>query len=314
MDWNGHAPSKGSAKGPQPSRFSPSTARRRLGDELRTIRERTGLKLVEAAAHIQRSAPTLSRLETGKAVPRLVDVKALLDHYAEVSPASVSDSTRVRVLALADNGREEEWFTSFRDVLTSDMTRDDVARYVAYESDAVEIRSFEPDLVPGLLQTREYASAVVEQYFPDRSEEERARLVEFRMARQQVLRRPSGALRFRVVIGEMVVRRVMTAPEAMQEQLRRILDEIRGGSPAVEVRISPAALGIPAAVGGPFVVMSLPGGEPDLVYLESREGAQYRQDEGVRSRYNGYFEDLVESALSADESIGLVEGVLKQLG
>lgn len=292
--------------------LSPSTARRRLGEDLRATRERAGLTLIDAAALIQRSAPTLSRLETGKAIPRLVDVKALLDHYATVKPASVSDRLRGKIVELAENGRESEWFTSFRDVLSSDMTRDDLARYVAYESDALEIRSFEPDLVPGLLQVRGYASAVVEQYFPDRSSAERERLVEFRVARQQVLDRAAGAPLFRVVVGELVVRRDFAAPEVMREQRERLLDLARGGSPNVEFRVVPVTLGIPAAVGGPFVVMSLPAGEPDLVYLESREGALYRQDEVTRARYAGYFEDLVVSAMTPKDSATMIEEVLDQ--
>lgn len=291
-------------------RFSPSTARRRLGDELRSIREKTGLNLADAAAAIERSAPTLSRLENGKAVPRLVDIKALLDQYAEVKERSVPERARERLLALAHNGREEEWFTSFRDVLNSDMTRDDVARYVAYEDGAEEIRSFEPDFVPGLLQTRGYATAVVAQYFPDRTDDERARLVEFRMARQKVLERGGGAPRLRVVVGEYVIRRALAPDDDMREQRQRLLDCARGAVSNVELRIAPASLGIPAAVGGPFVVMSLPAGEPDLIYLESREGAQYRQDEAARARYSRYFDDLLKEARNPEMSAGLIEEVL----
>lgn len=292
-------------------RLSPSTARRRLGDGLRTTRERAGLTLVDAAAYIQRSAPTLSRLENGKAIPRLVDVNALLDHYATVKPDSVSDRARTRIVELAENGREEEWFTHFRDVLTSDMTRDDLARYVAYESDALEIRSFEPDLVPGLLQTRDYASAVVEKFFPDRTDSERERLVEFRLARQQVLNRGAGAPRFRVVVGEMVVRRAVAADSVMREQWERLLDHARGDTPNVDLRIAPVTMGIPAAVGGPFVVMSLPAGEADLVYLESREGALYRHDEATRTRYSDYFDDLVEAAKGPKDTALMIEEVLR---
>lgn len=293
-------------------RFSPSTARRRLGEELRLIRETAGLNLAEAAAAIERSAPTLSRLENGKAVPRLVDIKALLDQYAEVKERSVSAAARTRLIALAHNGREEEWFTSFRDVLNSDMTRDDVERYVAYEDGAEEIRSFEPDLVPGLLQTRGYAAAVVGQYFPDRKEAERTRLVDFRMARQKVLERGDGAPTFKVVIGELVVRRELAPPAAMMEQRERLLECARGAVANVELRVAPASLGIPAAVGGPFVVMSLPAGEPDLVYLESREGALYRQDAVTRARYTGYFDDLLEAALEPEESVDMIKEVLAQ--
>lgn len=294
-------------------RLSSSNARRRLGDDLRTIRERAGLTLAEAAAQIQRSAPTLSRLENGRAIPRLVDVKALLDHYAAVHPASVSERVRVRVLDLADNARDVEWYTSFRDVLTSDVTRDDLARYIGYENEASEIRSYEPELVPGLLQTPDYMAAIMERFHPDRTDAERARLVDFRVARQQVLTRKAGALRLRLVIGELVVRRITTSHAVMAEQLQHLIDHVRGAVKNVDLRIVPATLGIPAAVGGPFVVMSLPAGEPDLVYLESREGATYRQDGAVGDRYSEYFEDLLGAAFSPSDAVELIEEVLKQL-
>lgn len=285
------------------TRFTPSTARRRLGEELRKARERAGLTLAAAAEHIERSAPTLSRLENGKAIPRSTDVKALLDRFAEARPTSVSDAVREQILALVPQAREQEWFTSFRDVLGSDKNKDDVARYIEFESSATVIKSYEPEIVPGLLQTRDYAAAVTEQFHPDRSDDERARLVEFRMKRKGVLV-GDAALTLQVVIGELVLRRLLAPVDVTRVQLRHLLEDAE--RPNVDLRIAPLSLGISAAVGGPFVVMDLPEGEPDLVYLESREGAIYKHDEKTLERYRRDFAELLAAVPGPEESAELI--------
>lgn len=298
---------------PLARRTSPSTARRRLGEQLRSIRERADLTLSEAAASIERSAPTLSRLENGKVLPRLVDVKALLDRYAEVVPGSVPVEVRSRIIELTHSSRDEEWFTSFRDVLSSDKTRDDLARFVAYENDAEEIRAFEPELVPGLLQTPAYAADVINHFFADQSSARRGRLADFRIARQEAIQLRAEALRLRVVIGELVVRHSLSAPAVMREQLARLLASARGEAVGVELRVLPMARSVAAAIGGPFVVMSLPEGEPDVVYIETREGALYRHDDVARRRYSRHFQEVLDAALGFDESARLISDALTAL-
>lgn len=291
--------------------MTPSAARRRLGDELRTVRDTAGLTLENAASLIQRSAATLSRLENGKSVPRLVDVKALLDQYVDANPDAVTNGTRDRIIALAEQGRAAEWFAEYRDVISSDMTSDDVQRYVEFESDAKRIWSYEPEIIPGLLQTSGYAKAATDLFLPERSTAQRERFVAFRLARQRVLRR----LDFDVVIGEAALRRVVGPPDVMQDQLRRVLDNIRNGQPNVRIRIAPIELSIAAVYGGPFVEMEFADTEePGLVYVEAREGSQYLRTEAALARYRRLADDVAAAVSDKERSQALVEGALKEHG
>jgi transcriptional regulator with XRE-family HTH domain len=296
------------------SGLTPSTARRKLGEELRAVREATGLILGEAAARIQRSAATLSRLETGKSVPRLVDVLALLDQYAEERANAVSNGTRELIIELAEQGRAEEWFAPFRDVISGDMTPDDVQRYVEFESDATTIWSYEPELVPGLLQTQSYAEGVARLFFPKRSDVEIARFVEFRIARQHVLRRKPTPLRFDVVIGESALRRVIGGAEVMREQLLAVLSNITNGQSNVRIRIAPITLAAPAVVGGPWVVMDFaPGDEPGLVHLESRGGSGYFRNAEMLDRYRQFVVGLDAAVADQEYSQHVVQEALGDL-
>ena len=168
-------------------RMSPAAARRRLGHELRSLRDSVGLRLEDAGRHVQRSPATMSRLEGGKTQARMIEVAALLDFYAARNPNTVPPDVRERLLRLAAESRSSQWFDPFRDVMTGSMTPEHIKTYVEYETDANEIRNFEPELVPGLLQTQAYALAVAEIFFPSHLEVQRARFAEFRVARQQVL-------------------------------------------------------------------------------------------------------------------------------
>ena len=290
--------------------ISPGAARRRLGSELRALRELASLKLEDAGRHLQRSAATVSRLESAKAAPRLVDIAALLEFYSNESPRPVAPEVRERVLRLAADSRKKQWFEPFRDVITGDMIPDHFRRLVEYETDAREIRTYEPEIIPGLLQTRAYAVAVANLFFPQHADEQRNRFVEFRLARQAMLHRQREPVRFSVVVGESALRRTFGSVETLREQVRSLTDDIRGARPNVEVRVVPISAVVPAALGGPFIVMSFDGEhDGDLVYLETRSGGDYLQSPTDVERFNFYFESLVETALPQEEAVAFVEAI-----
>ena len=303
----------GSSNGLPPQQLAPSAARRQLGVELRQVRDEIGLQLAVAAKAIERSAATLSRLETAKSMPRLVDVKALLDYYADEKPEAVPPATRDRILALVEPSRETEWFTSFRDVLSGDLTNGDAQRYVEYETVAESIRAYAPILVPGLLQTRRYARAVTDVVFPGQPIRARNRFVDYRMERQRVLDPIGGSLDFQVVLGEAVIRRQVGSAEIMREQLTALLEQISNGKPNVSVRIVAAAASARALFGGPFLVMDLRDDSAGLVYLEGREGSQFLQSSDAVDRYAELFVELSDVALDPEGSARLVEEVIGQL-
>jgi transcriptional regulator with XRE-family HTH domain len=294
---------------------SPGAARRRLGAELRSLREAAGLRLEDAAAHLQRSNATMSRLEVGRgsAPPRLVDVAALLEYYGGANARPVPPEVRERVLRLAAESRKKQWFDPFRDVLAGDMAHGHTERYVQYETDAEDIRNYEPELIPGLLQTPAYAQAMADVFYPGRPREQRNRFAEFRVARQQVLRREPNPTRLLVAIGESALHRPLGSPEARQEQLRSLAGDVRGARANVQVWIVPLTAVLPAAVGGPFVVMSFgDGGDEDVVYLETRSGADYLTDPAAVERFMLYFDSLVEAALPTEAALALIDDAVER--
>jgi transcriptional regulator with XRE-family HTH domain len=295
--------------------ISPGAARRRLGSELRSLRELAGLKLEDAGRHLQRSAATVSRLESARVVPRLVDIAALLELYSNESLRPVPPEVRERVLRLAADSRKKQWFEPFRDVITGDMIPDHVGRLVEYETDAKEIRTFEPELIPGLLQTRAYAVAVAEVFFPQQNGAQRDRFVEFRLARQAMLHRQQEPVRLSAVVGESALRRTFGSVDTLREQVRSLANDIRGARPNIEVRVVPISAAVPAAFGGPFAVMSFDGGhDGDLVYLETRSGGDYLQATSDVERFNFHFESLVEVSLPKEDAIAFVETIVAGLG
>jgi hypothetical protein len=296
----------GQAVWPAEGSLSPGAARRELGVLLKQLRESADLRLGDAGAHLQRSAATMSRLEHGKLLPRLVEVSALLDFYGRASP--IADDLRERALALAADARKAEWFSPFRDVLTGGLTSDHIQRYIEFETDAEEILSYEVEFIPGLLQTGGYARAVAEMFFPDSTEHERTRFVDFRLARQDRLARGANALRLRAAIRQTAVRRVLGSTSVMIEQLKRLAVDLDDGNPGVDIRIVPDDLALPQAMRGAFAVMRFVHGG-GLVYVEGREGADYLQNDTAVARYRTDFEALWQAALSQQRSLKFVEEV-----
>jgi hypothetical protein len=242
----------------EPRPLSPGAARRRLGAELRSLREAAGLRLEDAGNVLQRSSATMSRMEGGRLLPRLIE----------------------------------------------------------HETDAVDIKAYAPELVPGLLQTPAYARVVVDVFFPNRPRPQRDRFVEFRMARQEVLTRAGGSTRFSAVIGESALRRPWGSWSALREQLRSLLGDLNGDRPNVRVFVVPLTAAVPAAMGGPFVLLSSgeDAGGDDLVYLESRSGADYLQSRAEVERFQLYFDSLVESSLPPDEARALLTEIHDLIG
>lgn len=291
---------------------SPTAARRRLGVLLRASREHARLTLEEAGEAVQRSAPTISRLETGKVKPRLVDVEALLSLYAERASGAVPATMRRQAKDLADQSRQEAWFSPFRDVLTGSMVSEHVRRLVELETDASAEQSYQPDLVPGLLQTRAYARAIADTYFPGTTEAERERFVEFRMQRQGALWRHGSPLMMHVILGDLVLRRSVGGRAVMREQLASLAEIVRSSPPNVTIQVAPAAVAVRGAIGGPFLVMTFEDTQDsDLVYLETRTGADYLQNEAELTYYRTLFRDLAEAALDRDASLATLEEAIK---
>ncbi|WP_308817723.1 helix-turn-helix domain-containing protein [Pseudonocardia alni] len=296
---------------PPSNRLSPAAARRRLGAELRELRTAAGLRLSDVGQRLERSQATVSRLENGTTPARAVDIEMLLNLYAD--RIVVEAGRRELILDLLADSRRQEWFKPYRDVINSDMTDEHVGTYMEYESYAAALVSYEPDLVPGLLQTPEYAAAVVAVYFPGHDERRRERLVQLRMLRKDHLDK-ENPLEIDVILGEGALRRQFGSIETRAAQLEAIASEINRGRRTVRVRIVPATLALPAAIGGPFVVMTFQDDrDQDIVYIEGRAGATYLRNSDEVETYQKQFASLAAAALDDDSALAFIAEMIDSL-
>lgn len=286
----------------------PVVPRRRLGAELRTLREHAGLTIEDVAIDLECSVSKISRLETGKGIPKGRDVRDLLDRY------KVRDQARRdRMMRWAREGQRQGWWHNFSDVLAPDpedpLLSDDLERYVAFEQDASEVRSFENTLVHGLLQTEDYARAVFTKVSTADSEAT-DRKVELRMRRQDRLYVAEDPLKIHIILDEAVLHRPVGGEQVMRAQLKRLLDDAQ--RPNITIQVHPFSLGAHQAAHGPFVMLGFPDSEDtDLVYVEGHLGDVYFEKERDVDVYEQMFDALVDRSLTAEQSAALLAQFLQ---
>ncbi|MFI0576815.1 helix-turn-helix domain-containing protein [Streptomyces tendae] len=273
----------------------PTVRRRRLGEALRRYRNATGLSLDAASAELGWLGPKLSRIETANGHIRPAEVAPLLRVYGVTDPDVVS-----ALEGLAKDARKQGWWQTYSGVVAPAY-----ADYISLESDAESLRIWSPLLVPGLLQTAGYAREAVSANATTRTPEEVAALSEVRMARQAVLTRPAGPLKFWAVLQEAVLyQRFAVRPDTMRDQLRRLLDVAE--LPNVTLQIMPlAATPHPGGAGG-FNLVGFPGPMPDVVLLENLIGATYVEGVDEVQVFADAFERIVAAALPVDDSMALI--------
>src|SRR5260370_8975757 len=207
----------------------PAVGGRRLAMELQRRREATGMSREEVARQLEWSTSTVFRIETGRSRPQPGNVRTLLELYGVTGPE------RDGLIQLTRDARKPGWWHSFRDVLPNPYEV-----YIGLEAGAASIRNFEPVVVPGLLQTEDYAREIFRngpiELDPDGVE----RLVEVRLARQQILARDDRP-RLSSVIDEAVIHRVVAPIQVMRNQLQHLRDAAQQGKTTIQVVPSRAA-------------------------------------------------------------------------
>jgi transcriptional regulator with XRE-family HTH domain len=286
----------------------PSIPRRRLGAELRKLREAARLRIEDVAADLECSVSKVSRLETGKGIPKARDVRDLLERYGVDDP-----QYRDRVMRWARQGQSPGWWNEYSDVLVQDprdpLMATQLERYLALEADARLIESFEPIVVHGLLQTEDYARAILQVLSASTRRDVLERVIEVRLRRQRRLYVAEEPLSLRVVLDEAVLRRPIGGDGVMQRQLRRLLDD--GARDNVDIRVLPFHSGAHTAVAGSFVLLDFPEtAVHDLVYIESHLGNVYLEKDGDVATYTRLFRSLADSALTPADSAALIESLL----
>jgi transcriptional regulator with XRE-family HTH domain len=271
-----------------------SVYRRQLATRLRELREASGLTLTEVSEQIEVNQGSLSRIETGERGTTPVLVRALLDCYA-VTDTELRDD--ILDLVRADKEQQKPWWRKYSTVLTP--TRYD--GYLALEAGAVALANYQPLLVPGLLQTEDYARAVIAQMRPDLGADQVDALVKVRMERQESRLSGERPAELRAVLDEGVLHRVIGSPGVMRQQFERLAQV--GEQPNVTIQLLPFALGAHPRLYGPFVILTFPQPTAPLVWLENPNNSVYLESQSDVQNYTDTFDQLRASALSPAETL-----------
>ncbi|WP_406327192.1 helix-turn-helix domain-containing protein [Streptomyces sp. NBC_00203] len=275
---------------------APTVLRMVLGKRLRQLREQAGVSFEDAARAIEVTPLTVRRIEKAEVGLRIPYVRELLRTYG-VPAAEIDD-----FLALAREANQPGWWYKYRDVLPEWFSA-----YVSLESEASVIRLYEPHYVPGLLQTRDYATALMRVGFPNESKEDIARRVALRVKRQDLLAKPDAPAIW-AVLDETVLRRPVGGAEVMRAQIDRLHEVL--DMPKVRIQIMRFRVGAHPGAFGPFHHFRFGFSElPDVVYTESLVGAVYvdRPDDVVT-----YLEVLDRMSVQA-EPVARTRAILGEL-
>jgi transcriptional regulator with XRE-family HTH domain len=280
-----------------PTRPAPSFYRRRVREALRRAREAAGLTQREAAQALDWSMSKLVRIEAGSVGVSITDLRAMLALYG------IKDAERVNELVeMARASKERPWFSKYEKVLSPAF-----AQYLGYEDSASVIRGFQPLTIPGLLQTDEYARAIIEASRVDQIDER----VELRTTRQDLLERTDRPEIY-YVLDEAALHRSVGGAAVMRSQLRHLRD--LASEPGISVRIIPFSAGAHTSMKGSFTILEFSDWDEDVLYLETAGGSvTSREDQKLIADYRENFELLTGVALEGQESVGLIEEQINQL-
>ncbi|NBE85074.1 helix-turn-helix domain-containing protein [Micromonospora rubida] len=270
-----------------------------LGQQLRALREARGMTLKLVSEHLQRDMSALGRYERADWPIRKGDVTALLDLYGFHNAAE-----RARLLALAEEvWRTDRWDEDYGDVVDSSFIQ-----YPWLEDRADSICSYNALLLPGLLQTRSYAEAVIRNAAePGVPEPTIERWVELRIERQRVL---DGPTRIAAVLDEAVLRRPVGGQTTMADQLRQLTQLIRRRN--IDVRVLPAEVALHAGMDGTFTLFTLPSPYPEVAYLENLGGRLY-VEAPKSQRFVDAYDRLVKAALGEAESAEMIAMIAEDM-
>jgi len=281
-----------------PAAGGPTVLRILLGAQLRRLREANRITLEDAGKRIRASHSKISRLETGRVGFKDRDIADLLTLYG-VTDEEERDSLR----ALARRASAPGWWHDFSDVLPHWFEA-----YVGLEEVAIQVRAYEVQFVPGLLQTEEYARAVMLLGHDDATPREIERRVRLRMTRQAVLDRENPPNVW-AVIDEAVLRRPAGSPAIMRGQLKRLADLAQRQN--VTIQIIPFQAGGHAAAGGPFSILRFAEPDlPDIVFLEQLTSALYLDKPEAVDSYLRVMERLCMEAATPADSADILAGLL----
>jgi transcriptional regulator with XRE-family HTH domain len=274
---------------------SPTLRRRELGARLRALRQQQGLTVEQVATLLMCSPSKVSRMETGQRGATQRDIRDLCTAYGVTQEAQIAS-----MMELAKEGKQQGWWQSY------DL-EDFFGTYVGLEQAASWLCYYQSSIVPGLLQTPEYARAMHRGSLPAEFTPERAdALIEVRLRRQQVLTR-DPPLRLETIIDEAVLHRVVGGPAVMGAQLRHLVAS--GNMANVTLRVIPYSVGAHPAMDNMFNILEFGNVAPRVVYVEGLMGWLFIEKERDVARYEQILELLRKIALDSKDSIDLISKI-----
>jgi transcriptional regulator with XRE-family HTH domain len=274
---------------------SPLVQRRRLRAELKKARQDSGLTQEQVATEMDWSLSKVIRIESASSGISANDLKALLQLYGVKDPEQVDS-----LVALARAARERSWWSAYRDVAPQSLLQ-----LIEYESAALVVRQFETLLIPGILQTEDYARAVIQNYYDESQGSDKLRaLVELRVRREELFD-SANAPSFHFMLDEAVVRRLVGGASVMHRQLRRLLEV--ADRPNITVEVVPFSAGLHPGMKGPFKVIEFADPlDRDIAFLESPRGDIISDDPEETLSYREVFERLGKASLGPRDSLTFI--------
>jgi transcriptional regulator with XRE-family HTH domain len=281
--------------------------RRQLGRYLRDLRNRQHITVKTAAEELEWSESKIWRVETGQTSLRSHDVELMCRIYG--APADMTEALK----GLAKETKSRGWWHAYGDIIPENFDL-----YLGLEEAATGLAWYEPELVPGLLQTEEYARAIISADKTDTSSEEIDRRVQLRIERQALIRRTTAPLSLRVVLNESILKRPVGGREVMSEQLDALADV--AALPNVSLRVVPFTAGLHnGLMTGPFVILRFPingdgqDSEPPTVYVDGYTGDLYLDKAAEVGRYSQAFDAIWDAALDETTSTTLIRASVKDM-
>jgi transcriptional regulator with XRE-family HTH domain len=281
---------------------SPVVQRRRLRSDLKRARLEAGLTQEQVASAMDWSLSKLIRIENGSVGISTNDLRAILLHY------KITDDRRTaELLALARAARERSWWSPYRDSAPPRLLQ-----LIEYEAAAFIGRNFQPLIIPGLLQTEEYARASIKGLAPQKTADDVETLVRIRMKRQELLKRSDAPLLF-FIMDEAVVRRIVGGNDVMRRQLQRMIDV--SDTPSVTIEVVPFSAGILPGLQSQFLIYEFPdAADDDVLYLDDgRSTLIIRDDPDEVLSFREEFERLRKASLQPQGSRDFLRVLIDEL-
>ncbi|WP_030152962.1 helix-turn-helix domain-containing protein [Streptomyces sp. NRRL S-244] len=275
---------------------NPTVSRRRLGAELRRLRENCGLTTQQVAERLLISQPKISLLENGRRLAKPRDVRDLCGLYG------VQDQRRVdHLMQLARESGQQGWWNFYGDI--------PYGAYIGLEAEAAAIRLYEPLVIPGLLQTPAYVRAVIAGTMPHVTPEQAAARLQVRLRRQDRLKAPRNPMRLWAVLDESALRRVVGSREVMRKQLDHLTH--LSAQPHITLQVLPHDVGAHPGVSGQFSLLEFADAtDASVVYLERFTSDLYLEKRSDARLYSDIYAHLQAQALGPDSTRRLIDEVV----